>query len=110
MGWPGGLLTAALQLVVPNEFRGRIVALYFIVVNFVSFSCGPLLGGFISDHVFGKAGLGPTLALMAAILYPCAAVAIWKCLPQFRRALAAAEAWQKPPALGGDRQALGGDR
>ena len=103
MGWPGGLLTAALQLVVPNEFRGRIVALYFIVVNFVSFSCGPLFGGFISDHVFGKSGLGPTLSLMAAILYPCAALAIWRCLPHFRRALAAAEAWQKPQTVGGDR-------
>jgi MFS family permease len=96
MGWPAGLLTAAMQLVVPNEFRGRIVALYFIVVNFISFSCGPLFAGFISDHVFGGSGLGSTLALMAGILYPLAALLIWRCLPHFRRALAAAEAWQPP--------------
>jgi MFS family permease len=102
MGWPGGLLTAALQLVVPNEFRGRIVALYFIVVNFVSFTCGPLFGGFISDHIFRKSGLGPTLSLMAAILFPCAAFLIWRCLPHFRRALAAAEAWQKPHPVSKD--------
>jgi MFS family permease len=101
MGWPGGLLTAALQLVVPNEFRGRIVALYFIVVNFVSFTCGPLFGGFISDHIFGHSGLGPTLALMAGILYPLAAFGIWRCLPHFRRALAAAETWQKPQSAHG---------
>jgi MFS family permease len=101
MGWPGGLLTAALQLVVPNEFRGRIVALYFIVVNFVSFTCGPLFGGFISDHIFGNSGLGPTLALMAGVFYPLAAFGIWRCLPHFRRALAAAEIWQKPRAAHG---------
>jgi MFS family permease len=103
MGWPGGLLTAALQLVVPNEFRGRIVALYFIVVNFVSFSCGPLFAGFISDHIFGNSGLGPTLALMAAILYPLAALLIWRCLPHFQRALAAAEVWQQPLVRAGER-------
>jgi MFS family permease len=94
MGWPGGLLTAAMQLVVPNEFRGRIVALYFIVVNFVSFSCGPLFAGLISDHLFGGSGLGWTLASMAAILYPLAAFLIWKCAPHFRRALLDAQAWQ----------------
>jgi len=103
MGWPAGLLTAALQLVVPNEFRGRIVALYFIVVNFVSFSCGPFFAGFLSDHVFGNSGLGATLSLMAAMLYPLAAFLIWRCLPHFQRALAAAEVWQKPPVRAGER-------
>jgi MFS family permease len=95
MGWPGGLLTAAMQLVVPNEFRGRMVALYFIFVNFISLSCGPLLGGFISDHLFGGKALGETIALMAAIDYPIAAVLIWKCMPRFRQALVAARAWQE---------------
>jgi MFS family permease len=96
MGWPGALLTAAMQLVVPNEFRGRMVALYFIIVNFISFSLGPLFGGLISDHLFHGAGFGPTLALMAAVDYPVAAILIWRCLPHFRRALQAAEAWQSP--------------
>jgi MFS family permease len=94
MGWPGGLLTAAMQLIVPNEFRGRMVALYFICVNFVSFSCGPLLGGFISDHVFGGTALGKTLGLMGVIDYPVAALLIWRAMPRFRQALAATRAWQ----------------
>jgi MFS family permease len=93
MGWPAGLLTTALQLIVPNQFRGRVVALYFIIVNFVSFSCGPLLGGLISDRVFGGASLGKTLALMAFIDYPLSAVLLWLCLPHFRRALASAQHW-----------------
>jgi MFS family permease len=97
MGWPGGLLTAAMQLIVPNEFRGRMVALYFIFVNFISLSCGPLLGGFVSDRLFGGKALGETIALMAAIDYPIAAVLIWMCVPRFRRALAAAREWQDAP-------------
>jgi MFS family permease len=93
MGWPAGLITAALQLIVPNQFRGRVVALYFIIVNFVSFSFGPLLGGLISDRIFGGSSLGKTLALMAAIDYPLAAVLLLLCLPHFRRALASAQGW-----------------
>jgi MFS family permease len=93
MGWPAGLLTTALQLIVPNQLRGRVVALYFIIVNFVSFSCGPLLGGLISDRVFGGASLGKTLALMGSIDYPLSAILLWLSLPHFRRALASAQDW-----------------
>ena len=96
MGWPNGLGTAALQFIVPNELRGQVMALYFVVVNFLSYSFGPLLGGLISDQVFGGRSLGHTLALMAAVNYPIAAVCIWRCLAHFRTALAQADAWQTP--------------
>ncbi|MCW1382935.1 MFS transporter [Novosphingobium sp. KCTC 2891] len=94
MGWPNGLGSAALQFVVPNELKGRTMALYFVVVNFLSYTLGPLLGGLIGDVVFGGGALGPTLALMAAINYPLAAFCIWRSLPHFRAALGSAEAWR----------------
>jgi len=94
MGWPNGLGTAALQFVVPNELRGQVMALYFVVVNFLSYTLGPLLGGLVSDRLFGGQSLGGTLALMAAINYPLGAFCIWRCLRHFRTALHAAEAWQ----------------
>lgn len=94
MGWPTGLGMSALQFVVPNELRGRIVALYLVVVNFLSYSLGPLLGGLLSDHVAGARPLGTTLALMAAINYPVGAFAIWRALRHFRVALDAARAWE----------------
>ena len=96
MGWPNGLGTAALQFIVPNELRGQMMALYFVVVNFLSYSFGPLLGGLISDQVFAGKSLGGTLALMAAVNYPIGAFCIWRCLAHFRTALAAAEAWRDP--------------
>lgn len=94
MGWPNGLGTAALQLIVPNELRGQIMALYFVVVNFLSYSLGPLLGGLVSDQLFDGKSLGGTLALMAAVNYPIAAFCIWRCLAHFRNALDAADAWR----------------
>lgn len=94
MGWPNGLGTAALQFIVPNELRGQVMALYYVVVNFLSYTLGPLLGGLISDRVFGGQSLGNTLALMAAVNYPIAAFCIWRCLAHFRTALTAAEAWR----------------
>ena len=96
MGWPNGLGTAALQFIVPNELRGQVMALYFVVVNFLSYSFGPLLGGVISDQVFGGKSLGHTLALMAAVNYPIGAFCIWRCLAHFRTALAASDGWATP--------------
>ena len=94
MGWPNGLGTAALQFIVPNELRGQVMALYYVVVNFLSYSFGPLLAGVISDYVFHGQSLGGTLALMAAVNYPIGAFCIWRCLAHFRTALGQAEAWK----------------
>ena len=94
MAWPGGLGITALQFIVPNELRARIIGLYLLVVNFVSYSLGPLLGGFINDHVFGGYhSLGKTLALMSAVDYPLAAICILLSLKPFRQAMASATQW-----------------
>ena len=87
-----------LASVVPNELRGRIIALYLVVVNFLSFTLGPLLGGLIGDHVFAGRSLGLTLATMAAVNYPIGAVCIWLSLGHFRRALDEASAWREEQA------------
>jgi MFS family permease len=92
MAWPGGLGITALQMIVPNELRARIVGLYLVVVNFIAYSFGPLLGGFISDRLFaGPHALGNTLALMAAITYPLAALFTLLSLKPFRAAMLSAE-------------------
>ncbi len=76
------------------------MALDFVVVNFLSYSFGPLLGALISDQIFGGKSLGGKLALMAAVNYPIGAFCIWRCLAHFRTALAAAEAWREPEIEG----------
>lgn len=94
MGWPGGLGMTALQFIVPNELKGRIIALYSLVVNALSLALGPLVGGLISDKVFAGKSLGGSLSLMAAVNYPLAAVALLLCLRPFRAALDKARAWE----------------
>jgi MFS family permease len=93
MGWPGGLGTTALQFVVPNELKGRIIALYLLVVNCIALTFGPWLGGLISDQVFHGKSLGSSLSLMASINYPIACVCLILCLKPFRAALERAKAW-----------------
>ena len=94
MGWPGGLGTSALQFIAPNELKGRIVALYYLVVNFISLTLGPWLGGVISDKVFAGHSLGGSLCLMAAVDYPVAAICLFLCLRPFRAAVTEAAVWE----------------
>lgn len=56
----------ALQLMTPPRMRGRIVALYLLVVTLVGMGIGPLMIGILSDHVFSaKSGLAPAMAVVA---------------------------------------------
>jgi MFS family permease len=93
MGCPGGLGTTALQFIAPNELKGRIIALYMLVVNCISLTLGPFLGGLISDRIFDGKSLGGSLTLMAAVNYPIAIVCLLLCLGHFRAAVDKARAW-----------------
>lgn len=94
MGCPGGLGGTALQFIVPNELKGRIIALYMLVVNCTSLTLGPFLGGLISDRIFDGKSLGGSLSLMAAVNYPIAFVCLILCLGPFRAAVDKARAWE----------------
>jgi MFS family permease len=95
MAWPPGLGVAALQAVAPNQIRGRVVAVYLLVVNLLSVSMGPLIVGVVNDYVFrSEQAIGETLALLAAVTYPLAALALFFSLKPFRRALKAAEGFE----------------
>ena len=93
MGCPGGLGTTALQFIAPNELKGRIIALYMLIVNCISLTLGPFLGGLISDRVFAGKSLGGSLTLMASVNYPIAFICLILCLPYFRAAVDKAMAW-----------------
>jgi MFS family permease len=95
MAWPPGLSVAALQAVTPSDIRGRIIGLYLVITNFLSFTLGPLLVGFLNDAVFpGRSGIGFTLAALAAVAYPLAALCLWTALKPFRTALELARTWE----------------
>lgn len=88
MAWPAGLGVAALQSVTPGEARGRVLAVYLLLINFLPVSIGPLMVGLVNDLVFAGAAIGQTFLLLAAIIYPAGALLAFLSLKPFRSALA----------------------
>lgn len=61
---PIGSLFAALQLIIPNQVRGQISALYLFVISLAGISLGPLIPGLLNDRVYHDATrIGDSLAI-----------------------------------------------
>lgn len=92
---PWGVAGAAIQLVVPNEMRGVISALYLFCINVVGLGLGPTLVAMLSDRVYGGPnGVGASLATVAGILAPIAAGLLALSFRSYRSAIDDARAWQ----------------
>jgi MFS family permease len=68
----GALITgpapAALQLILPNQLRAQVSALYLLSLNLVGLTLGPLLPALISDYVFeSEKMIGVSLAIVAGV-------------------------------------------
>jgi MFS family permease len=89
-----GILSTALQQVTPNEYRGRVSAIFLLCGNLVGFGLGPLLPAWITDHVFAdQALLGHSVALVAASAGAVSAVLLWTGCAPLRTAVVAARPW-----------------
>lgn len=56
----------ALQLMTPARMRGRMIAIYLLVITLVGMGIGPLMIGILSDNLFtAKTGLAPSMAVVA---------------------------------------------
>lgn len=84
-----GVGTVALQFITPNEYRARVTALYFFVVNLVGLGFGPMLMALLTDHLFGYDGaLRYSIALLTAVALPLAAIVLTAGFSAFARDLA----------------------
>lgn len=84
-----GVGTVALQLITPNEYRARMTALYFFVVNLTGLGFGPMLMALLTDHLFGHdAALRYSMATVTAIALPLAAILLTMGFRGFGRSLA----------------------
>jgi MFS family permease len=60
-----GVAAAIIQRTTPNEFRGRLTALYLFVTNAVGFGTGPTLVALISKYVMrDEARLGASISIL----------------------------------------------
>jgi MFS family permease len=85
---------AALQIIVPNEMRGQVRALYQFIFNVVGYGLGPLIIALFTDKLFhGDQYLRYSIALMATCLTPFAIIAVWLGLRPYADALQRSRAW-----------------
>lgn len=89
-----GPQNAALQVIVPNEMRGQVTALFLLCFSLIGFSLAPYLVAVLTQYVFGdESMLRYSLASMHIVLGPIAAIIFWYGLKPYGKAFAAARAW-----------------
>ena len=64
-GWSIGVLTT-LQYILPDKFRATATSLFIMVMTFLSFVCGPLITGVLSQ-AFGDDATSLRLSLSIVI-------------------------------------------
>ncbi len=68
LAMPIGCMFAALQLILPNQVRGQVSALYLFVISLVGISLGPLVPGLINDYALhDSARIGDSLAMSVGV-------------------------------------------
>lgn len=83
-------ITATIQIVVPAQFRGRVIAIFLGAITLLGLGIGPILVAFLTDDLFGDPRrLGQSLALVVGLSYVLGLIGLRLCLPRVRRALAA---------------------
>jgi MFS family permease len=89
-----GVSIAALQLVTPNQMRAVMAALFLFVANMIGMGTGASVVAFFTDFVFGyDLAIRYSLAMVAAIVCPLAALIAWLGLKHYRAALDEAQQW-----------------
>lgn len=82
-----GVGIAALQLITPNQMRAQVSALMLFSTNLFGLALGGSFVAFFTDFVYrSDSALNYSLASVALIVYPLAALAIFLGLKHYRRA------------------------
>lgn len=96
-----GIIAMALQQVTPNQYRGRVSAIYLLFGNLIGFGLGPLLPAALADYAFGDdASLGLSVAITAFVTAPLASILLLLGRGAMRAGLAEAVRWNDTAASG----------
>lgn len=87
------LAGVAIQIITPSPMRARVTALYFFVTQLISGGLGPLVVGLITDYAFGDAAaISYSLAIVAGVVSPFAAICIASGMAAYRTRIAGIDA------------------
>jgi MFS family permease len=71
------LAPVALPIVIPNEMRGQIYALYLLTISVLGYAVGPVVVALITDKIFqNDAMVGWSMAIVALVVGPLATL-LW---------------------------------
>jgi MFS family permease len=89
-----GPQNAALQVIVPNEMRGQITALFLFCFTMIGLGIAPTLVAALTQYVFGEESmLRYSIASIHILLGPLATIIFWYGLKAYGQAFARARAW-----------------
>jgi MFS family permease len=90
-----GYFAALIQMISPPRLRGRLSAIFaLMVLALLGSSLGPLIPALISDHVLhDEIRMGRAIAVTLGIFAPIALLAMIWGRPAIKKAIADAEAW-----------------
>ena len=89
------LAPMAIGLVTPNQMRGRVSALYLLVLNLIGLGFGPVVVPLISDHVLhDPANLRLAMAIVCALCCSSSAVLLWVLRPIYGQRVREAHDWR----------------
>jgi MFS family permease len=83
----GGVAAAAVQIVTPPTLRGRVSALYLMIVSMFGLVVGPSSVAILSDYVVGTDNIGLAFSLAYLVLAPIAAAFLFRGMKHMRMAL-----------------------
>lgn len=92
--FPVAMTIAALQVITPNEMRGQVLAIFFLIANIMGVGLGPTLVAAITDYVYhDEMMVGYSLATATVIIMPIIMLILWAGLKPYRESLTRAEQW-----------------
>jgi MFS family permease len=95
--FPWGAASAAAAEMVPAELRAQGAALFFLLLNLISQTLGPLSVALFNDHVFGRGeGVRYSIAIVTATGMLLTIALLAAGLAAYRRTVAARDEWRAP--------------
>jgi MFS family permease len=94
IGAAAGPQNAALQVIVPNEMRGQITALFLFIFSLIGLGLGPTVVALLTDYVFGADSMvrysiltvNATVGVLGSIIF-------WLGMKPYGEAFARARSW-----------------
>jgi MFS family permease len=72
---PSGAGPAGLQLMTPPRLRGRLSAIFMMIINLAGLGLGPLIVGLLTDHVFHNVlAVGRSLCVLSLLAIPLSVI------------------------------------